>query len=101
MTPRYYSGPAGEIDSYPWIVTHRDVRIAIRSEAMASFDVNEFNRKMREAQRRAEQEFKREVDRVNRANQKAVDDYNRKANAHNTKIVADYNARARDHNRRA
>jgi hypothetical protein len=83
---------------------------------MASFDVNEFNRKMREAQRRAEQEinrqlreaqrraeqeFKREVDRVNRVNQQAVDDYNRKANAHNTKIIADYNARARDHNRRA
>lgn len=86
---------------------------------MARFDANEFNRRMREAQRRAEQEFKREVDRVNRANKKAVDDYNRevdrvnrankqavdnynrKAEAHNSKVINDYNARARDHNRRA
>lgn len=37
---------------------------------MARFDANEFNRRMREAQRRAEQEFKREVDRVNRANKR-------------------------------
>jgi TIR domain len=83
---------------------------------MAGFNANEFNRQLREAQRRAEQEinrqlreaqrraeqeFKREVDRVNRANQKAVDDYNRKANAHNAKVIADYDTRARDHNRRA
>lgn len=86
---------------------------------MARFDANEFNRRMREAQRRAEQEFKREVDRVNRANKKAVDDYNRevdrvnrankqavddhnrKAEAHNRKVIDDYNARVRDHNRRA
>ena len=58
---------------------------------MATFDVNQFNRRLREAQRRAEQEFKREVDRVNRTNQKAVADYNRKANAHNAKVIADYN----------
>src|SRR5687767_3738550 len=83
---------------------------------MATFDVNQLNRRIREAQRRAEQEFKREVDRVNRANQKAVGDYNRKAtahnakviadynrkvDAHNAKVVADYNASARDYNRRA
>lgn len=98
---------------------------------MATFNVNEFNRRLREAQRRAEQEINRqlreaqrkaeqeinrEIDRVNRANKKAVDDYNRradahnkqviadynrKADAHNTKVIADYNARARDHNRKA
>lgn len=83
---------------------------------MATFDVNEFNRRMREAQRRAEQEFKREVDRVNRANKQAIDDYNRRAeahnkqviadynrkvDAHNTKVINDYNSRAREHNRRA
>jgi hypothetical protein len=69
--------------------------------AMARFNPNEINRKVREAQRRAEQELKREVDRVNRANKKAVDDYNRKAEAHNKKVVAEYNARVRQHNRRA
>lgn len=68
---------------------------------MAKFDANEFNRKLREAQRRAKQQFNREVDRVNLANKKAVDDYNRKVEAHNRKVITDYNARARDHNRRA
>lgn len=68
---------------------------------MAKFNANELNRKLREAQRRAQQQFNREVDRVNRANKKAVDDYNRKAEAHNRKVVADYNARVRDHNRKA
>lgn len=68
---------------------------------MANFNANEFNRKIREAQRRAEQQLKREVDRVNRANKKAVDDYNRKAEAHNRRVVADYNRRANEHNRKA
>lgn len=68
---------------------------------MARFDANEFRRKVREAQRRAEQQIKREVDRVNRANKKAVDDYNRKVEAHNRKVIADHNAHVRDHNRRA
>ena len=68
---------------------------------MARFNANEFNRKLREAQRRAEQQVKREVDRVNRANKKAVDDYNRKAAAHNRKVVADYNRQVDAHNRRA
>jgi len=68
---------------------------------MVRFNANEFNRKMREAQRRAEQQHKREVDRVNRANKKAVADYNRKVDAHNRKVVTDHNARVRDHNRKA
>ena len=68
---------------------------------MARFNANEFNRKMRAAQRKAEQQLKREIDRVNRANKKAVDDYNRKVNAHNKKVVDDYNRRVRDHNRKA
>jgi vacuolar-type H+-ATPase subunit E/Vma4 len=67
---------------------------------MVRFDANEFNRKMREAQRRAEQQIKREVDRINRANKKAVDDYNRKVDSHNRKVVADQNARIREHNRK-
>jgi hypothetical protein len=68
---------------------------------MAQFNLNEFNRKLREAQRKAKQQLDRELDRINRANKKAVDDYNRKAMAHNKKVVDDYNARARDHNRKA
>lgn len=68
---------------------------------MARFNANEINRKIREAQRKAEQQLKREVDRVNRANKKAVDDYNRKVDAHNRKVVADHNTRIRDHNRKA
>lgn len=68
---------------------------------MARFNANEFNRKMREAQRKAEQQLKREIDRVNRVNKRAVDDYNRKAEAHNKKVIADYNSRVRDHNRKA
>ena len=68
---------------------------------MATFNVNEFNRKMREAQRKAGQHLKREIDRVNRVNKRAVDDYNRKAEAHNKKVIADYNSRVRDHNRKA
>ena len=68
---------------------------------MAKFNPNELMRKMREAQSRAEQQFKREVDRVNRANKKSVDDYNRKVDAHNRKVVADQNARIQQHNRKA
>ena len=68
---------------------------------MATFNVNEFNRKMREAQRKAEQQLKHEIDRVNRANKRAVEEYNRKAEAHNKKVIADYNSRVRDHNRKA
>ena len=68
---------------------------------MARFNINEFNRKLREAQRKAQQEMKREVDRINRVNKKAVDDYNRKARAHNMKVIDDYNTRARVHNRKA
>lgn len=68
---------------------------------MAKFNANEFNRKMREAQRKAEQQMKREIDRVNRVNKKAVGDYNRKAEAHNKRVLDDYNSRVRDHNRKA
>jgi len=68
---------------------------------MARFNINEFNRKLREAQRKAQLEINRKVDRINRANKKAVDDYNRKARAHNKKVIDDYNAWVRDHNRKA
>ena len=68
---------------------------------MANFNANEFNRKLREAQRKVEQQIKQEVDKINRANKKTVDDYNRKVNAHNKKVVSDFNNKIRDYNRKA
>ncbi len=68
---------------------------------MANYNINEFNRKLREAQRHAQQKLNREVDRINRFNKKSVDDYNRRAMAHNKKVIDDYNAHVRDHNRKA
>lgn len=68
---------------------------------MAGFNASEFNRKLREAQRRAEQQVKQEIDRVNRANRRAVDEHNRKARAHNQREIADYNRRVKAHNRKA
>ncbi|QLQ15613.1 MAG: TIR domain-containing protein [Micropruina sp.] len=73
---------------------------------------SEFNRRVREAQRKAERELQREIDRVNRANKKAVEDYNRKVDQHNRrevervnrenqKAVDDYNRRVAQHNRDA
>lgn len=64
-------------------------------------NANDIRRKMREAQRRAEQQFKREVDKVNRANERAVKEHNRKVDAHNRKVVADHNAKVNQHNRKA
>ena len=58
---------------------------------------SEINRKIREAQRKFEQQVNREVDRVNRVNKRAVDDYNRKAEAHNRRVVNDHNRRAEAH----
>lgn len=66
------------------------------------FDAAKFNREMRAAQRKAEAQLKREVDRVNRENQRRVDAYNRKVDQHNKKVVADYNrqvGRVNAHNR--
>jgi hypothetical protein len=66
------------------------------------FDANKFKRDMRAAQRKAEGEWKREVVRVNRENQRNIDAYNRKVEQHNAKVVADYNrqvGRVNTHNR--
>jgi len=68
---------------------------------VGAFNTSEFNRRLREAQRRAEQQLRRELDRVNSANKRAVDDYNRKADAHNRRVVADYNRRVQENNRKA
>ncbi len=84
------------------------------------FDAAKFNREMRAAQRKAEAELKREVDRVNRENQRRMDAYNREVervnrenqrrvdahnktvDQHNKKVVTDYNRQvdsANAHNR--
>lgn len=76
------------------------------------FDPNQFNREMRAAQRKAEQQFKREVnkaerdinreiDRVNRENQRRVDAHNRKAEQANRRAIDDYNRKVDAHNRKA
>ena len=68
---------------------------------MASgFDAAKFNREMRAAERKAEAEWKREVDRVNRENQRRVAAYNRKVDQHNKKVVADYNRKVDQHNKK-
>jgi len=53
----------------------------------------ENKRKLDDYNRRVDQHNRREIDRVNRANKKAVDDYNRKADQHNQKVIADINRR--------
>ena len=53
----------------------------------------ENKRKVDDYNRRVDQHNRREIDRVNRANKKAVDDYNRKAEQHNQKVIADINRR--------
>lgn len=76
---------------------------------MSSSDRARIERQLREAQRRAEAEWKRqvdqanrenkrrvdaynrEVDRVNRENQRRIDQHNRKVDQHNKKVVGDYN----------
>jgi hypothetical protein len=75
------------------------------------FNKAKFEREIRTAQRQAEQQWKRdvaavnrEVDRVNRENQRRVDAHKRKLEQRNQKVVNDFNrevARVNEHNRRA
>lgn len=74
------------------------------------FNRAQFEAKVRAAQREAERKFKAEVDRVNRENQRRVDEHNRKVQQHNQRVVQQaqrqvdgYNrevARVNEHNRR-
>jgi hypothetical protein len=57
----------------------------------------EFNRQLRAAQRQAEQEIKRQVDAYNRE----VEAHNRKVEAQNRVAINDYNRAVAQHNRRA
>lgn len=79
---------------------------------MANFNASQFNARIRAAQRREEQQLRLEIDRVNRANQRAVNDFNRKVDAHNKreidrvnranqKVVDDHNRQVAAANRKA
>lgn len=59
---------------------------------MASFNANNFNRQIRQAQQNAQRQLQRQIDQVNRANKQAVDAQNRQIKAHNQRVDA--------HNRR-
>jgi hypothetical protein len=61
----------------------------LRKVAVA-ISASEFNRKVKAAQRKAEQDQKRQVA-----------GYNRKVEAHNRRVVTDYNRAVQQHNRRA
>jgi hypothetical protein len=68
---------------------------------VAKFNASDLARKIREAQRKAQQQMKQEIDRVNRVNKARVDEYNRKVTAHNNKVIANHNAVVKENNRRA
>ena len=69
------------------------------------FNASAFRQRMRAAQRKAEQELKRAVDKANREaeahNRRAIADYNRKVDQHNRRVVADHNRQVDAHNRAA
>ncbi len=65
---------------------------------MAKFDANKFKRDMQAAQRRAQSEAKRQIDALNRKNQRVVDDYNRKARAHNHQVTNQHNRQVNAYN---
>lgn len=54
-------------------------------------NLNGLNRQIRQAQRKADDEWRREIDRVNRENQRRVNTHNRKVEEHNRKVITSYN----------
>jgi hypothetical protein len=81
-----------------------DLASRVKGIVMAT-SASDFNRQLRAAQRKAEQQLKREVDTFNRKleaqNKNAVADYNRRVEAHNRKVTSDYNREVDAHNKRA
>jgi hypothetical protein len=69
------------------------------------FNANLFRQQVAAAQRKAEQEIKRAVDRYNREaeqhNQRAIAEYNRRVDARNRQVIADYNRGVVAHNQAA
>ncbi|MFT3944084.1 MAG: toll/interleukin-1 receptor domain-containing protein [Ancrocorticia sp.] len=70
-----------------------------------AMSTSEFNRRIREAQRKAERDRQQAANRASRENKRRVDEYNRKVEQHNRRVISDANrANQRavdDHNRRA
>lgn len=58
---------------------------------MARFNANKFKREMRAAQRK--------INDINRKNERAVEQYNRKARAHNQKVAENFNQQVKNHNK--
>jgi hypothetical protein len=76
--------------------------LATREKSMAQgFDRARFLRDLQAAQQKAEAEWRREVDRVNRENQRRVDAYNRQTDQHNQRVVREHQQRIDAHNRQA
>lgn len=65
---------------------------------MTKFDANKFRRDLQAAQRKAEAQVKRQVDEINRKNQRTVDDYNRNVRAQNQQVTSQFNRRVDVHN---
>lgn len=63
---------------------------------MARFNANEFNRKLREAQRRMVQK----IDQINRANKQAVESHNRRVATHHRQVLTKLDAQLREIERR-
>lgn len=64
-----------------------------------AFNRAQFEAKIRAAQREAERKMRSEVDRINRENQRRVDEYNRKAQQHNQQVVQQQQRRVDAYNR--
>lgn len=66
---------------------------------MAKINTNAVIQRMRQAQQRYEQQVKQaqqkansEINRINRDNRRAIDEYNRKAEAHNRRVISQFNS---------
>lgn len=68
---------------------------------MARFNANRYKQKFRQAQRKVERQIKRRIKQINRANKKAVDDYNRRVIAQNKKMAEKAKRQVRAYNRKA
>src|SRR5699024_4917375 len=84
-------------DSHAVLVAHDTMALKSvictleRVKKMARFNAIKFKREMRAAQRKRND--------INRKNERAVDQYNRKARAHNQKVAKNFNQQVKNHNK--
>lgn len=74
---------------------------------MAKINTNAVIQRMRQAQQRYEQQVKQaqqkansEINRINRDNKRAIDEYNRKAEAHNRRVISQFNSQVQSRDRK-